>query len=291
MARRESAGPGRFTRVCPSPSTTRLVVFWAVCSLMAGSQAAGQGIEPYEKKELLYNGEGYLNFPFHYLQLSPERVDPGKTYPLVLFLHSSAERGEDPGKLVTLGSFPKLMSSNQNRRKFSCFVIVPQCPEDRQWVDVKLGEQNSQPIGKPTPQMEVVREILKQAVRDLPVDRKRIYLTGVSMGGYGCWDLAMREPDWFAALVPIGGGGDETRADRLIAMPIWNVHGDTDQTVPVSRSRRMIEALVRAGGNPKYTEYPRAGEDCWLRAYNDREGVLPWMFRQMKQIEPEGWED
>ena len=87
------------------------------------------------------------------------------------------------------------------------------------------------------------------------------------MGGYGSWDLAERMPERFAALVPICGGGDEAQADRLVGLPIWAWHGDADQAVPVERSRRMIAAIEKAGGKPKYTELPGVGHDSWTPAY------------------------
>jgi predicted peptidase len=105
------------------------------------------------------------------------------------------------------------------------------------------------------------------------------------MGGYGSWDLAARRPELFAAVVPICGGGDEHAAERLLKTPIWAVHGDADTAVPVERSRRMIEAIKAAGGQPKYSELPGVGHNSWTPAYSDPEGVLPWMFEQVRTEE------
>ncbi len=102
------------------------------------------------------------------------------------------------------------------------------------------------------------------------------------MGGYGSWDLAERMPERFAALAPVCGGGDETKADRLAALPIWAWHGDADTAVPVERSRRMVAAIERAGGKPKYTELPGVGHDSWTPAYHGPDNLLAWLFAQSK---------
>ena len=102
------------------------------------------------------------------------------------------------------------------------------------------------------------------------------------MGGYGAWHLAMRRPDHFAALVPICGGGDDTKAASLAKIPIWAFHGAKDVVVKPEQSRKMIEAIKQAGGSPKYTEFPDAGHDSWTPAYQDPAGVVPWMFEQAR---------
>jgi predicted peptidase len=99
------------------------------------------------------------------------------------------------------------------------------------------------------------------------------------MGGYGSWDLGTRLADRWAAVVPICGGGDELYADRLVGVPVWAWHGDSDDVVPVAKSRRMIEAIRQAGGDPKYSELGGVGHDSWTAAYRS-EGVLSWMFAQ-----------
>jgi predicted peptidase len=111
------------------------------------------------------------------------------------------------------------------------------------------------------------------------VDPARIYLTGLSMGGYGTWDLAARQPERFAAILPICGGGDEATTARLAKLPIWCFHGDADTVVPVERSRTMIAAVRAASGSPKYSELPGVGHDSWTPAYRDP-AVLDWLFTQ-----------
>jgi len=123
------------------------------------------------------------------------------------------------------------------------------------------------------------------AVHDLlerePIDPDRVYLTGLSMGGYGAWDLAARHPERFAAVVPVCGGGDPAQADRLRDLPIWVWHGDRDRSVPVEQSRRMVEALRRAGSAVRYDELPGVGHGSWKQAYGAG-GAIDWMFAQRR---------
>ena len=117
--------------------------------------------------------------------------------------------------------------------------------------------------------------------KEYSIDPQRIYLTGLSMGGYGTWDLLARKPDLFAAGVPVCGGGDESTAEQIANIPIWVFHGDLDSAVPVSRSRTMVEALKKAGGHPKYSEYPGVEHNSWDKAYADPE-LMKWLFAQKR---------
>jgi dienelactone hydrolase len=122
---------------------------------------------------------------------------------------------------------------------------------------------------------------LEDTLQREPIDPARISLTGLSMGGYGSWDLAARMPERFAAVLPICGGGDEATAAKIKDLPIWCFHGDADTAVRVERSRTMIEALRAAGGAPKYSELAGVGHDSWTPAYRDPD-VLAWLFAQKK---------
>jgi len=137
------------------------------------------------------------------------------------------------------------------------------------------------PQGPPTTDLLAAVAAIQAVSSREAVDPARIYLTGLSMGGYGTWDLAVRQPERFAAILPICGGGDETTAPRLAGMPIWCFHGDADTVVPVKRSRTMIAAVRAAGGSPKYSELPGLGHDSWTPAYRDP-AVLDWLFRQQR---------
>jgi predicted peptidase len=136
---------------------------------------------------------------------------------------------------------------------------------------------------EPGSQMKAALAALDDTIKKEQIDESRLYLTGLSMGGYGSWDLAARQPERFAAVVPICGGGDEKQAPKLAKLPIWVWHGDADQAVKVTRSRQMVEAIKAAGGSPKYTELPGVGHDSWTAAYNGPENCLSWLFEQKKK--------
>ncbi len=200
-----------------------------------------------------------------YRLMAPANVKSGRRYPLVVFLHGSAEVGDD--NQAQLRGFPEQMAETAWRIQMPCFVLAPQCPEESQWTN--LGDELT----------ESIRGVMAQH----PVDPRRVYLTGLSMGGYGCWMLASKEPDLFAAVVPICGGGDPTWAKRLINVPIWAVHGDADETVAVEQSRTMIDAIREQGGHPSYTELKGVGHNSWTQTYRDPVGVLKWMFEQRNE--------
>ena len=125
-------------------------------------------------------------------------------------------------------------------------------------------------------------ELVRQLQKDYRIDSDRLYVTGLSMGGFGTFELTTRYPDVFAAAAPICGGGDPTKAKTLSALPVWVFHGDADRVVPVGFSRSMVKAIETAGGKPKYTEYPGVGHDCWTATYADP-AFHDWLFAQTRQ--------
>jgi predicted peptidase len=129
--------------------------------------------------------------------------------------------------------------------------------------------------------MRLLLELIPALRKEYGIDPKRIYVTGLSMGGFGTWDLIARKPDWFAAAAPVCGGADEATAATISKIPVWAFHGDQDGAVKPSRSRNMVEALKKAGGEPKYTEYKGVGHDSWNPAYKDPE-LMKWLFRQKR---------
>ena len=131
----------------------------------------------------------------------------------------------------------------------------------------------------PTRPMQLFIQLLDKVLKEYPIDPARIYVTGVSMGGFGTWDLLARFPTRFAAAVPICGGGDESTAAKIKHVPIWAFHGALDHTVPPEKSRSMIQALQRAGGLPGYTEYPDIEHNSWVWAYRDPH-LMVWLFKQ-----------
>ena len=125
-------------------------------------------------------------------------------------------------------------------------------------------------------------EAIKKVIAENKIDKKRIYVTGLSMGGFATWEILQREGKLFAAAMPVCGGGDLSYAPKLTGIPLWVFHGGADRTVPVTRSRDMVAAITQAGGSPKYTEYPGVDHDSWGRTYSNPE-VWDWLFAQAKK--------
>jgi predicted peptidase len=205
---------------------------------------------------------------------------PGGKVPVVLFLHGAGERGSDNEQ--QLKYLPTWLAEPAARERYPCFLVAPQCRSDHRWVEVAWNDRASTPQAAiPTTDMAAAVAALEATLALEAADPRRVFLTGLSMGGFGAWDLAARMPERFAALLPICGGGDERTAPRLVDLPVWCFHGDADTAVPVERSRRMIAALEAAGGSLKYSELPDVGHDSWTPAYRDP-AVLDWLFRQSR---------
>ena len=250
---------------------TSLTIALVACAL--GAAPGDDVLAKFEEHTFTFTGGEYKDEAFRYRLLKPEKIEPGKKYPVVLFLHGAGERGDDNAKQLLY--LPELMVTPEYRGKFPCFFIAPQCRSGKLWV---VRGQDKTGVSE---QMQVAEGILRHVEKEYPVDPARVYLTGLSMGGFGTWNLAARHPDWFAAAVPICGGGDPTLASALVPVPIWAVHGADDKVVSAELSRKMIDAIRAAGGKPRYTEIEGVGHDSWTPGYKDPNGALPWMFQQV----------
>jgi predicted peptidase len=156
--------------------------------------------------------------------------------------------------------------------------VAPQCPDGKRWVEVDWAlDSHKQP--EESISLTLTRELLASLQKEYRIDSKRFYVTGLSMGGYGTWDLITRTPDLFAAAAPICGGADETLAAKVTKLPIWVFHGDKDGVVKPLRSRNMVAAIEKAGGKPKYTEYPGVDHNSWTQTYANPE-FMAWLFAQ-----------
>jgi predicted peptidase len=188
-----------------------------------------------------------------YLLYLPKGYEQKPSWPLMIFLHGAGERGDDLA-LVKKHGPPKLINAGQ---QFPFIVVSPQCPNGRWWKPLELTA------------------LLDEMMGQYKIDKERIYLTGLSMGGFGTWSLAAYPPKRFAALVPVCGGGKPYWSESLAPIPVWAFHGAKDSAVPLERSQKMVEALKKKGGNVKLTVYPKAEhdswtEDDWRRAYQHR---------------------
>lgn len=183
--------------------------------------------------------------------------DSKKNWPLIMFLHGAGERGDNLG-LVKKHGPPKLIEQG---RSFDFIIVSPQCPNGIWWPE----------------QIEVLINLLDEIESKYRVDTDRVYLTGLSMGGFGTWTLAERYPQRFAAIAPICGGGGSYLAYRLKNVPVWAFHGAKDKVVPVEKSKEMVEAVNAAGGDAKMTVYPEADHDSWTATY-DNPQLYEWFL-------------
>ena len=198
---------------------------------------------------------GYL------LYLPPGYEESDGPWPLLMFLHGMGERGDDLEQ-VKLHGPPELIAAG---RDFPFIVVSPQCPDTSYW-----------PV-----EVEALSALLDDICARLNVDERRIYLTGLSMGGFGTWAWAVREPGRFAALAPVCGRGDPKKAHMIKDVPCWVFHGAKDDTVHLTASEEMVAALKEAGGAPKFTVYPEAGHDSWTETYDDPE-LYEWLLAQRR---------
>ncbi len=217
-----------------------------------------------------------------YRLLKPAEYSAEKRYPLVLFLHGAGERGDDNRSQLkhVVGHF----AAADVRAKYPCFVVVPQCPAGQLWCNTPWSVEAVAYPAEPSAAMKITMLLLEELEKQYPIDADRRYVMGLSMGGFGTWDAVTRYPGKFAAAVPMCGGGDVRKADVLAKTPVWNFHGARDMAVRVKLSRDLIAAVREAGGQPRYTEYPDVGHDCWTPAMQEAE-LLPWLFGQRRAEE------
>jgi len=214
----------------------------------------------------------------------PPEIEPGKKYPLVVFLHGAGERGTD--NYVQLAAYrgAVVWAEPRVQVRHPCFVLAPQCPPESSWTKIFDGD-----IFAPTRELLTVVKVIESLLKDYSIDEERIYLTGLSMGGFGTFALVAEYPDLFAAAVPICGGGDPAKVESMKKVPMWVFHAEDDGVVSVSYSREIVKRLVRSGGCVRYTEYEKGfmeklGFDphaSWIPAY-EREDLVEWLFQQRK---------
>lgn len=225
----------------------------------------------------IYKSKKYSSLP--YRLLIPTNYSKTTKYPLVLFLHGAGERGNDNKKHLYVGL--DIFADAKKMSQYPCFVVAPQCPSDTKWTDVDWNADAHTMKKEPTETLAMVFELVEVLQKEFSIDASRLYVTGYSMGGFGTWEAIQRKPDMFAAAVPICGGGDDAFVRFIIHIPLWAFHGRLDPTVKVIRSRNMINALVIAGGIPRYTEYPTINHFCWGLAYSNLD-MVKWLFDQKK---------
>jgi hypothetical protein len=219
-----------------------------------------------EQSQALVRKYGTMNYvnsqgdTLDYLLIKPDSIEPGKKYPLVVCLPA----GDYQAPVA------ELLAEPAHKTRYPAFIFVPYCKEGQGW-----GGNPAFPA-----QDEIVYETINALTE--PIDRKRQYVSGVSLGGFGSWHFITTHPEMFAAAIPVCGGGDPQQAEKIADVAIWAFHGSKDKNVPVERSREMIKAIKKAGGEPRYTEFPDRAHGIWYEVTNTP-GVLEWLFHQQKE--------
>lgn len=200
-----------------------------------------------------------------YVLFVPHGYEGKKDWPIILFLHGAGETGKDGAKQAKVGLGPAI---KKLEKEFPFFAVFPQS-QNRTWRARSKDADRA---------MAILAEVQKK----YKTDDKRVYLTGLSMGGFGTWSLAVAHPKKWAAIAPVCGGGDPKQAEKIKDIPCWCFHGGADRIVRPSWSTRMIEALKEAGGKPNYTEYKGVGHNSWVRAYGTEE-LYKWLLRHKSE--------
>ena len=221
-----------------------------------------------------------------YRILFPEGYKKDKKYPLVLFLHGGGEKGRDNEKQLLHGI--KVFLDPENRKKFPCIVIAPQCMPDDSWSSAKV-DRSVQPAIRDfnytypiTKSLAAVEELTKDIIKKESIETKRAYVTGLSMGGMGTYEIVGRNPGLFEAAAAVCGGGDpKSYSKKHTKTRFWIFHGDADDVVDIKYSREMLNRLKELKADVKYTGYPGVGHNSWENAYAEP-GLFPWMFNKVK---------
>ena len=200
-------------------------------------------------------------YPYEIFYPENYHSQPGKKWPLILFLHGAGERGSDMSD-VRLQGIPDFL---RGRKDFPFIVAYPQCPAREYW------------------QIPLLNDWYKKVLSEVDADESRVYLTGLSMGGYGTWHWAAAHPEKFAAIIPICGGGESSNAKNLAKVPTWAFHGQKDNIVPVEETLKMVDAIKAVGGKPKLTIYPDAFHDSWTPTYTNPE-IYSWLLGHRKEL-------
>ena len=241
-------------RVSQTPVRNRIpfAVLQFVLAMQTAACAQSAGVQTTVFSEIV--GRSSQN----YLIYLPQDYEQQTSVPLLLFLHGAGERGDRQMDLLAVHGPPKLIASGKH---FPFIVVAPQCKKDAWWAPAELSD------------------LLDDIENRYKVDKARIYVTGLSMGGFGTWALAMYDPDRFAAIAPICGGGNAiaVRYTAPIRAAVWTFHGAKDTVVPLSASAEMVAAMRARNVNVRFTVYPKAGHNSWTETYGN-EHLYEWLL-------------
>jgi len=226
----------------------------------------------------------FENDTLNYRILRPLNFDPNKQYPVHLFLHGSGERGDDNSSQLIHGG--KLFLKKENREKYNSWVIFPQCSKNDRWPSLSSDIWNKpfqNKMDKPNKSMELVLKLMDVFIEKKEVNKQKIYVSGLSMGGMGTFEILSRRPNMFAAATPICGNGIPELA-KLYAekVSLWIFHGSNDMVVSPIHSLKMATAIIESGGSPKFTLFEDTGHDSWNNAFAKKD-FLRWIHSKSKE--------
>jgi predicted peptidase len=229
-------------------------------------------------KKLIWKSQN--NDTLNYRFREPKNLKKKCKYPILFFMHGAGGRGSNNNdQLLDAEGFRAF--SNQNIfSKHSSYILAPQVPIDKKWVDVEWNTLKHD-MPKISKTMDMAFKLLDEVIDTNQIDINRVYVLGVSMGGFGVWDALQRRPYFFAAAVPICGGGDVSKSKLISHVPIWAWHGDKDDTIHVDRSRNMYQTIKKYAGNIKYSEIKDRGHDVWIDVWNSKD-LWSWLYRQRR---------
>jgi poly(3-hydroxybutyrate) depolymerase len=290
ISHRSLLTPKQWSIVNPSSSMSRFLflAFSPLIGIILSTQVQSQedkqdpGLRRMEAMDKVFEPREFVGSnknALKYRMIKPIGYLAGKKYPLVLFLHGAGERGSD--NKITLVHAASEFADETRRKQYPCYVVIPQCPEGQKWSDVDWTKESSDQPEVASPSMQTIKELLDEMVDSAGIDLNRIYITGLSMGGYGTWDAIARYPGFFAAAAPVCGGGDPKTVKIFAKLPIWCFHGADDSVVKAIRSQEMVSALKAVGSQVKYTEYPGVEHDSWTETYANP-AFYEWLFAQVK---------
>lgn len=256
--------------------------FLAVLLVLYVSLSFGQKTKYYDAKVFISKSD-----TLQYRMLMPKNFEAAKQYPVLLFLHGAGERGNDNQAQLTHGS--NLFTTKKNRRNFPAIIIFPQCPKDSYWANVAI-DRSSYPLkidfpidSTPTKPMELVMKLLDELVLKSYVNKNKMYVGGMSMGGIGTYEILYRKPKMFAAAFAIcGAGNPDTAKAYATTTPIWAFHGAKDNVIDPQASLTMVSSILKEGGKPNFTLYAKDGHNSWDAAFSEPK-LLSWLFSNIKQ--------
>jgi len=283
MYARGNHGFGMRKQNLPTDNWIERFYDWLGVQGLLTKKVVDHALDVYEKKEFVF-AEGKV---LPYRILYPANYDKSKKYPLLLFLHGAGERGKDNEKQLIHGS--KLFITEENRKIFPAIVVLPQCPEESFWAVTKI-DRTVQPFkiefdyaAEPNWPLAAANALVKKLSNEEGVDKSRVYITGLSMGGMGTFESVYRYPELYAAALPICGGGDVNHYDKRVSKTsFWVFHGAADAVVNVKLSQEMVEKLKALKAEVKYSEYPGVNHNSWDNAFAEKD-YLSWMLVHKKK--------